>query len=194
MAAPASPPAPAPNPKSGPTGPLEELSKKLDAFELRISNIEKTIATKALEQAPDALGERISDLEKRLTANAEAISTNATAITELTAAIVHVKKTALASIGHFLGKIPEGLKTTMTQRQHNLHIVAGILQIVFLLASFILYFVPSVGAASIISGVTLAALISGIKNIVNPFLANYGDANMPTEFVPTAKSGNPPPA
>jgi hypothetical protein len=125
-------------------------------------------------------GQKIDDIEKMVASNTEKVATLASLATKTPAA------QALT-----IQSLPDGLKTTMTRGQHILHIVAGVLQVVFLLVSLALYFVPSLGESSIVGGVTLVALISGIKNIINPFLANYGDANIPIEVASAAPAAPP---
>ena len=130
-------------------------------------------------------GQKIDTIEKMVASNTEKVATLASLATKTPAA----QALTIASL-------PEGLKTTMTKGQHILHLVAGTLQVVFLLVSLALYFVPHLGESSIVGGVTLVALISGIKNIISPFLANYGDANIPIEIAPAVPAAPPvaPPA
>lgn len=176
---------------------LSQLPQDAVAAETWLAPLVDKIAAALKQSAPgsvktvDDLALKLYDLEKGINANAQAVANLTNQFSPLTFPVKGVHLQGTGQLVHTFQSVPEGLKSAMTREQHVLHVVAGILQVVFLLTSVGLYFVPSLGGAAIGGGVTLVGLIEGIKNILTPFLAQYGDSNIPAALVPVAAPALP---
>lgn len=172
---------------------LEGLPQDAVDLENKLAPIVQKIVTDISSAAPAANPE-LAKLALQLYAIEQTINNNATAISNLTQQIAPftgvVGGVPLHGTGQLeqtfqaIQSIPQGLKTTMTNSQHALHIIAGVLQVVFLLVGLALTFFPNIGTLGVGGGLTLVAVIQAVKNLVEPFLTSYGDANLQRQFVP----------
>ncbi len=175
---------------------LTHLPDNAVAAEEWLSPLVNKIAA-ALKTSPesaktvDALALRLYELEKVINANAQAVSNLTNQFAPLTTPVKGVQLQGTGQLIQTAAAIPEGLKKSMTTNQHILHVVAGLLQLVFLLAGIAISFFPNIGVVGVGGGVTLVALISALKNIATPYMSSYGQVELQEQVrlaaVPVAK-------
>jgi hypothetical protein len=74
------------------------------------------------------------------------------------------------------GKLMEGVRYALTNRQRIITEVSGWLTLVVTIGSAVLALNPAFGTTALGGGVTVGLLIQGIKNVIIPRLNEYSDA------------------
>ena len=175
---------------------LEGLPQDAVALEYKLAPIVQKIVSEISKDAPgskatlDSLAMKLYDLEKGINANAQAVSNLTNQVAPFTGLFQGIPLKGSGQIMNTLQSIPEGLKTTMTHEQRALHIIAGVLQAVFIIGGLVLTFFPNIGGLGIGAGLTLAGAMQALKNLIEPFLTEYGDSNLQSQLVPTAAPVN----